>query len=173
MGNLKNTSVYLCGPIDHDPDPVSWREKIRKFLAPYGPKIYDPTDKDNPIAQEAQDQIAERKKYKLAGDYAKVKELMKPVVRWDLGAVDASRIIIVRLDKDVSMCGTVWEMAVASLQQKLILVFSTSGKETINDWLFHVIPLEHIFEDMDDMFIYLAKLDKDINTDTTGRFKIL
>lgn len=173
MGNLSKTTVYLSGPIDHDPDPVSWRDKVTNFLAPYGPKIYDPCKKTSPFAQETQDLIHLRKEYKLAGQYEKVKELMKPIISWDLGAVDESRIIIARIDQRVPMCGTVWELAIAALQQKMILLFSTSGKYTVNDWFFHVIPLEHIFEDMEEMFSYLDRLDKDINTDTTGKFKIL
>lgn len=114
-----------------------------------------------------------RKQYKIEGRYDKVKELMKPIISWDLGAVDESRIIIARVDEKIPMCGTVWELAIANLQQKMILLFSTSGKHTINDWFFHVIPLEHIFENMHEMFNYLSKLDQDISTDSTGKFKIL
>lgn len=173
MGNLSKTTVYLSGPIDHDPDAASWREKVTEFLKPYGPKIYDPCSKSSPVAQESQDHILLRKQYKSEGKYQKVKEMMKPIISWDLGAVDESRIIIARIDQNIPMCGTVWELSIASNQQKMILLFSTSGKKTINDWFFHVIPLEHIFEDMEEMFSYLRCLDKDIKTDTTGKFKIL
>jgi nucleoside 2-deoxyribosyltransferase len=173
MGYLNKTTAYLSGPIDYDPDPVSWREQVTKFLVPYGVTIYDPTKKTFAEAQESQDSIGERKKYKEAGNYAKVRELMDAPVLWDLGAIDQSRIIIARIDERIPMCGTVWELAVASSQRKLILLFSTSGKRTINDWFFRVIPLEHIFEDMADMFQYLQRLNEDLSVEPTGRFKIL
>lgn len=173
MGNLSKTTIYLSGPIDHDPNAADWRKKVTEFLKPYGPKIYDPCAKTSLNAQESQDRIALRKEYKKQGKYDKVKEMMKPIISWDLGAVDESRIIIARIDERIAMCGTVWELAIAAQQQKMILLFSTSGKSTINDWFFHVISLEHIFEDMEDMFDYLRRLDADLSTDTTGKFKIL
>lgn len=173
MGNLSKTTVYLSGPIDNDPDAASWRGQVTEFLSPYGPRIYDPCTKTSLEAQESQDHVAQRKEYKKQGRYDKVKEMMKLIISWDLGAVDESRIIIARIDERIPMCGTVWELSIASQQQKMILLFSTSGKHSINDWFFHVIPLEHIFEDMEEMFAYLRKLDEDIKTDSTGKFKIL
>ena len=172
MGNLSHWKFYEVGPIDRDSDPCSWRDKVTEFLLSYGAKVLDPTKKASSIGLEDQDSREIRKQYKENGEYDKLAQIMKKVISYDLRCVDES-CIICRLDENIHTCGTYHELAMAELQRKPILVFSTSGKKTIPDWLFGFLELEHIFEDMEDMFSYLRKLDADLATDTTGKFKIL
>jgi nucleoside 2-deoxyribosyltransferase len=42
MNLLKNTRVYLAGPVEHDPSAGSWRERITKQLTKYDVFIFDP-----------------------------------------------------------------------------------------------------------------------------------
>lgn len=172
MGNLAHWQFYEIGPIDLDPDPHSWRDQVTKFLLERGARVVDPTKKASSKGLEDKDSREIRKVYKDKGEYDKLAQIMKKVVSYDLRAVDES-CIICRLDSRIHTCGTYHELAMAELQRKPILLFSTSGKNTLPDWIFGVVDLEHIFEDMEEMFSYLDRLDKDITVDTTGRFKIL
>lgn len=172
MGNLAHWKFYEIGAIDLDSDPYSWRDKVTEFLLARGAKVLDPTRKSSSIGLEDKDSREIRKKYKENGEYEKLAEIMKKVVAYDLRCVDES-CIICRLDANIPTCGTYHELAMAELQRKPILLFSTSGKKTIPDWVFGIVELDHIFEDMSEMFDYLDRLDKDLSVDTTKRFKIL
>lgn len=173
MGNLANWCFYEVGPIDCDNDPHSWRNKVTEFLTPYGARVLDPTKKNSSLGLEDDDSRIARKEWKKNGEFDKLAQVMKKVIAADYRCVDISDVIICRLDERIPACGTHFELAIAELQRKPMLIFSTSGKKTIPDWIIGLVQLEHIFEDMEEMFSYLDRLDKDITTDSTGRFKIL
>ncbi len=42
MGLLKDTSVYLAGPVEHAQDATSWRDELTVFLTGMGIRVYDP-----------------------------------------------------------------------------------------------------------------------------------
>ena len=173
MGNLANWTQYLVGPIDLDKDPYSWRDVVTDFLVKRGAQVLDPTKKSSSIGLEDEDSRLLRKQYKEKGEYDKLAKIMKKVVGYDYRCVDTSDCLICRLDINIPTCGSFYEMCLGEIQRKPILVFSTSGKNTINDWVYGIVELSHIFENMEEMFDYLDRLDKDLSVDVTGRFKIL
>ena len=72
--------------------------------------------------------------------------------------VDISDFIIASIDIDVHACGTYEEITTANSQKKPVLVWCQQGKENAPNWLFFMLPHEHIFGSLDDLLEYLLNL---------------
>lgn len=93
------------------------------------------------------------------GNDAKYAELMKDVVRADLAMLDKSDFLVVYVDKEVHMCGTYYEIAIATQQRKPILVVCKQGRYNVSPWIWGVVPKEMIFGSFDEMEKYLKNID--------------
>ena len=63
------------------------------------------------------------------------------------------------IDLSVHACGTYEEISIANSQKKPILVWCQQGKENAPNWLFFMIPHEHIFSSMEELMGYLSFVD--------------
>ena len=64
------------------------------------------------------------------------------------------------VDTDVHACGTYEEIAVANSQKKPVLVWCQQGKAAAPNWLFFMLPHQHIFDSMENLMGYLAYVHK-------------
>ena len=77
----------------------------------------------------------------------------------DLRCVDISDFIIASIDTDVHACGTYEEIAVANSQKKPVLIWCQQGKQKAPNWLFFMLPHQHIFGSLDGLLEYLLNVD--------------
>ena len=68
------------------------------------------------------------------------------------------------------MCGSYEEIATANRQKKPILVWCEQGKMEAPNWLFFMLPHEHIFSSLDQMVNYLNQVNETKNTENLKRW---
>ena len=57
------------------------------------------------------------------------------------------------------MCGSYEEIVTANSQKKPVLIWCEQGKKHAPNWLFFMLPHEHIFNSLDEIFDYLDKIN--------------
>lgn len=151
---------FLSGPIDRVEDyGIKWRHDITSFLESLGIVVLNPMDKPIKLGSEVEDRkirkiLTEKKNFK------KMSKIMKEIRVIDLRMVDMSDFIIVKVDLDVHMCGTYEEISWANRIKRPILVWSCGGKEKLPEWLWGMVPREHVFNSIEEIKDYL----KDVHT---------
>lgn len=165
--NLKHTKTYLVGAMDRVADGgITWRKKITPVLENFGVKIIDPCDKPIDGIKEDQETRWWIDYYKETGQYSKIKDKFSIIRNADLRCVDISDFIVAHIDLNVHACGTYEEIVTANRQKKPVLVWCEQGKKAAPNWLFFMLPHEHIFSSLYDLVDYLSFIDshKDVNS---------
>ena len=156
MNRLAGTRAYLCGAMDRVRDGgEGWRRDIQRELNDLNIHWLDPTRKPIDIGREDAESRRRRRAAKEAGDWDTVVKEMNPIRRVDLRMVDICDFVIVNLDLDVHATGTYEEVFLANRQKKPILIHVEQGKNKAPDWLFGVLPSQHIFGTWDELVGYL------------------
>lgn len=182
MNRLKNSCVYLVGPMDNAGKDrgSTWRKEITPFLNNLGIGVLDPTNKQSDSGHEDKDHVDERQNiidgiksgHVLADSlYDKYHEIMREIVAVDLRMVDLSDFIIMYVNRDIFSCGTFHEMATAVLQRKPIIVMSEQGKVGCTPWIFGVIPHRMIFGSWEEVRNYINHIDSSETVDTLNRWR--
>ena len=160
MNRLKGTICYLCGPMDRVPDGgVGWRKNITPILKDMGIGVLDPSDKPTSFAQEDNDFRTAINIKKLEKKFDNVKKSMRDIAAVDLRMVDIAHFVIMYMDIDVHLCGSYHEAFVAIQQKKPLLIVCKQGKSFMPNWMFGVIPHEHMFDDWNDMLNYISAVN--------------
>lgn len=60
---------------------------------------------------------------------------------------------------DVHACGTYEEIVLANSQKKPVLIWCQQGKKFAPNWLFFMLPHQHIFDSMESLSSYLHYID--------------
>jgi len=170
MGKLKGSLVYLCGPIDYASDlGIGWRQLIIPKLREMGMYVLDPTNK--PTAQKELFEDAEnhehRKFLKQSGNYEALHKNGKAIRAFDLRCTDKADCIIVYLDASIPMCGTYEELFISNKDKKPVLVFCKQGRQAISDWIYWTLKPEYIFENIEEVLLYLHKIDSGEEVDNS------
>jgi len=161
MNRLKGMRSYLAGAMDRVPDGgTGWRDKITPLLEKTGVVVLNPCDKPASVGKEDSNSRLRIDELKIDGDYEKLKEEFAVVRTLDLRCVDISDFIIASIDIDVHACGTYEEISVANSQKKPVLVWCQQGKSAAPNWLFFMLPHQHIFDSMENLMGYLAYVDR-------------
>lgn len=160
---LKGMRVYLAGPIDHaEDDGVGWRNKMKKFLVKRGVNPLDPCDK--PISYASYGEIgAEKEKMmelKKMGRWFELSEQMKAIAHVDLRMTDVSDCVIVYLNTEVKMFGTIHELINSLQQRKPTLVVIEGGKENAPNWLFGIMDYNFMFDSFKELEDFLTLVDE-------------
>lgn len=164
MNNLRGLRTYLVGAMDRVPDGgITWRKRISGMLQKMGITVIDPCDK--PINGIVEDEETRHwiEYYKETGQYDKIKEKFAIIRSADLRCVDVSDFIIAHIDLDIHACGTYEEIVTANRQKKPVLVWCKQGKHNAPNWLFFMLPHEHIFGSLSDLLKYLDYVDQEQN----------
>lgn len=162
MNRLCGTRTYLVGAMDRVADGgVGWRDKVSEFLEELGVIVFNPCLKHE-IMDYAFEDIENRKRrqnLKDARNYDALVRDIKDIRSTDLRMVDVVDFYIVNIDTDVHACGTYEEIVTANRQKKPILIHVEQGKQGTPDWLFGMIPHEHIFTDWACLYEYLENVN--------------
>jgi hypothetical protein len=171
MNRLHGTRTYLVGAMDRVPDAgTTWREQITPFLEERGIVVLDPCKK--PIDVGVEDDKAREiiEAYKETGQFDKIKDDYSVIRTVDLRCVDISDFIIASIDLDVHACGTYEEITTANRQKKPVLVWCQQGKRNAPNWLFFMLPHEHIFNSMEELMDYLSFVNSSKEVDHFKRW---
>lgn len=157
---LDGKSVYLCGPIHTvSDDGIGWRDMMTEQLKVFNLKIIDPCKKDNGVSETAEDKKGFSEMI-LNEDWFNLEETFRPIVRWDLKAVNRSDFLIVNYDALHPLIGTIHEMVVAKYESKPILLkYDQKQLEHFNPWISTLVEPNRIFSNWADMMLYLLNID--------------
>jgi hypothetical protein len=140
---------------------VEWRRRFAPFLEDKGVVVFDPTNKPIGVGREDIEDRELRNRLKENDQYDELARQVHLLRIIDLGMVDRASFIICNLDLDVPTCGTWEEMFWANRLKNPILIHIEQGKAACPDWLFGVLPHQHIFGEWDDLEHYLTHVDED------------
>jgi hypothetical protein len=169
--NLKSMRTYLVGAMDRVPDGgIQWREFITPMLKDMNIEVLNPCKKPINGIKEDTNTRQEIEHYKETGQFNKIRSKFGHIRNADLRCVDVSDFIIAQIDMDVHMCGSYEEIVTANRQKKPILVWCKQGKHKAPNWLFFMIPHEHIFSNIEDLLLYLWKINTAHNTEQYKRW---
>jgi|TARA_R100000995_G_scaffold40448_1_gene18760 nucleoside 2-deoxyribosyltransferase len=157
---LTGMRTYLAGAMDRVADGgVEWRQRITPKLRDFGVTVLDPCDKPVEIALEDEATRSNIQALKIRGEFDRIREDYAVIRTLDLRCVDVSDFIIASIDINVHACGTYEEISVANSQKKPVLVWCQQGKINAPNWLFFMLPHQHIFGSIEDLLSYLGRVD--------------
>lgn len=169
MNRMRNMRCYLAGAMDRCPDAgVTWRRRLREDLHSLGILWLDPTRKPINIGVEDDESRRLRRENKLAGNYCKVAEEMRPIRAVDLRMVCNSDFLVVNINIDVHACGTYNELTLACQLGMPVLIHVEQGKQECPDWLFACVDHRHIFGTWVDLMKYIRHVAHDKEVDSMG-----
>ena len=152
--------TYLAGAMDRVADGgVEWRQRITPKLTDFGVTVLDPCDKPVEIALEDEATRSNIQALKIRGEFDRIREDYAVIRTLDLRCVDVSDFIIASIDINVHACGTYEEISVANSQKKPVLVWCQQGKINAPNWLFFMLPHQHIFGSIEDLLSYLGRVN--------------
>ena len=157
---LTGMRTYLAGAMDRVADGgVGWSTRITPILKSMGVTVLNPCDKPVEVGLEDESTRFEIERLKQSGHFEEIRKRYGVIRTLDLRCVDISDFIIASIDTDVHACGTYEEIAVANSQKKPVLVWSQQGKNNAPNWLFFMLPHQHIFGSIHDLLEYLINVD--------------
>jgi nucleoside 2-deoxyribosyltransferase len=156
---LAGMRTYLAGAMDRVADGgVGWRNRISPLLKAMGVTVLNPCDKPVEVGIEDSETRGEIEKLKSLRQYDRIRKTYGVIRTLDLRCVDISDFIIASIDTDIHACGTYEEISVANSQKKPVLIWCQQGKENAPNWLFFMLPHQHIFGSLDELLEYLANV---------------
>lgn len=159
INNLKDVRTYLVGAMDRVKDGgTTWRQQITPSLKDMGVKVLDPCKKIvNTFSEEDARYWIEY--YKETGQFDKIRNEFGVIRSADLRCVDISDFIVAHIDINTHACGTYEEITTANRQKKPVLVWCEQGKNKAPNWIFFMLPHEHIFSSMQEVVEYLQMIN--------------
>ena len=173
MNKLCGTRCYLIGAMDRVTDGgVGWRDKASEFLKELGVVLFNPCLKHEILDQGREDieNRERRKNLKIAKNYDAIAADVKEIRSTDLRMVDVCDFMVVNIDTNIHACGSYEEITTANRQKKPILIHLEQGKTGTPDWLFGMIPHQHIFSDWSCLYDYLAEVNSSKEAKTYNRW---
>ena len=164
MGKLDKAIGYLSGGMEFVSDHgVGWRREFIKasHIAQLKIDFVDPTNKPGGV------QIGERQKYQQQlqqeGRFKELKEYVGEYRHIDLRFTDYSDFLIVAVDPLVPQWGTANEVYMAENEHKPMFFICKGGLYQLPRWLFDVVELDHVFDNIQDVIGKLIQLDQGEN----------
>jgi hypothetical protein len=158
--------------MDRVPDGgVGWREYISIKLQKLGIGVLNPCDKPTAFAKEDAGFRDKIETLKNKGDFDSVKSEMRDIAAIDLRMVDIAHFVVMDIDINVHMCGSYHEAFVAVAQKKPLLIMCSQGKKNIPNWLFGVVPHEHMFSCWSELIEYIKHINEDETVDDLNRWR--
>ena len=159
---LKGLKCYLAGPIDHAKDDgKGWRNDVKKWLKKFSVIVLDPCDKKVKHAKykEVDEEKQKMMALKASGRFFELTQRMKEIVHYDLRMTDISDFLIVYINPEIQMFGTLHELLNSLHQRKPTLVVVEGGKKNVSNWLFGIMDFNFMFDDFDDLKEYLGHVN--------------
>ena len=172
INRLKHTICYLCGPMDRVADGgVTWRRNLTPKLKEMGVGVLDPSKKPTEFAKEDNNFRNNIDYLKKTRQFDDVHKEMKDIAAIDLRMVDIAHFLIMYMDMDIHMCGSYHEAFVAVSQKKPVLIVCKQGKPKLPNWMFGVIPHQHMFDNWSYLLEYLYHVNEDEEVDHLKRWR--
>lgn len=172
MGKLQGSLCYLSGGMDAALDGgVEWRSSITPILKSKGIGVLNPCDKPTFEAEESITLRKEVNEFKASGEFDAVKQIMKPIVAFDLRMVDICSFIILNINPEIHMCGSYFEATYGVQQHKPLLIVCDKGIHCIPNWMFGIIDSETMFDSVNNACDYLDRIDNGILVPTYKKWK--
>lgn len=172
INRLKGQRVYLCGSIDRiSADRANgWRDEVTTWLQERGVIVFNPMKKPINIGLEDGNARNEVQHLKETGQFHLIRERYGIIRNVDLRMCDISDFIVACVDSDVHLMGTVEEITTCNRQKKPVIVFCPQGKKFIANWLFYMLPDQHLFGCLEDALSYLDIVDNHLEVDHLKRW---
>ncbi len=156
---LTGMRTYLAGAMDRVADGgAGWRNRVTPILESMGVTVLNPCNKPVQVGLEDEATRFEIEKLKQSGKFNELRKRYGVIRTLDLRCVDISDFIVASIDTDVHACGTYEEITVANSQKKPVLVWCQQGKSNAPNWLFFMLPHQHIFGSLNDLLEYLLNV---------------
>jgi hypothetical protein len=169
---LRNTTCYLCGAMDRVADGgVTWRRTITPKLKNMGVGVLDPCNKPTEFAKEDKNFRSRMERLKGLGDFESIKDAMSEIAAVDLRMIDIAHFVVMHMDVSTHLCGSYHEAFTAIQQKKPLLVMCEQGVESMPNWMFGVMPVEHMFSSWDELMVYLINVDTGVDTKHHKRWR--
>jgi hypothetical protein len=173
MKKLKGLRCYLAGPIDHaEDDGVGWRTEAEKWFEKKKVYVFNPCNK--PISYQKYKEIDEEKEKMMAlkttGRFYELSQRMREIVHVDLRMVDISDFVVVYLNPEIAMFGTIHELINSLHQRKPTLVVIEGGRTKAPNWLFGIMDFNFMFDDFESLYNFLEHIDKGTIEADLGRW---
>jgi hypothetical protein len=171
INNLQGMRTYLVGAMDRVPDGgIQWREKITPLLEKMNVNVINPCNK--PIYSVIEDEETRKNidNLKNLEQYDTIRQTYGNIRNADLRCVDISDFIVCHIDISIHACGTYEEIVTANRQKKPVLIWCEQGKKYAPNWLFFMLPHEHIFGTMEELLNYLKYIDTIQDTSNLNRW---
>ena len=168
---LSGMRTYLAGAMDRVADGgIGWRSRITPILKAMGVTVLNPCDKPANVGVEDEKTRNNIESFKKTGRFDKIRKNYGVIRTLDLRCVDISDFVIALIDTDVHACGTYEEISVANSQKKPVLIWCRQGKEKAPNWLFFMLPHQHIFGSLSELLEYLVNIDTGRDTNHYKRW---
>jgi len=169
--NLQGMRTYLVGAMDRVPDGgIQWRDKITPLLEQMNVNVINPCNKPIYSVTEDEETRSSIDKLKNLEQYDTIRQMYGNIRNADLRCVDISDFIVCHIDISIHACGTYEEIVTANRQKKPVLIWCEQGKRYAPNWLFFMLPHEHIFNTMEELVDYLKHIDTLKNTENLSRW---
>jgi hypothetical protein len=162
MGKLSKAVGYLSGAMEFVADHgIEWRRKFIRLVRESSLDIdfIDPTDKPGPddmhIGENQQYQIQLQK----MGKFNELKKYVHKYRHYDLRFVDISDFLVALIDPSIPQWGTSNEIYLSEEQHKPLFIICDGGLYNLPRWLFDVVELNQVFENIEDVVEQLIMLD--------------
>ncbi|NBP01306.1 MAG: hypothetical protein EBU90_14415 [Proteobacteria bacterium] len=171
INNLKGMRTYLVGAMDRVPDGgIHWREKITPLLEKMNVNVINPCNKPIYSVIEDEETRSNIDQLKNLEQYDTIRQMYGNIRNADLRCVDISDFIVCHIDISIHACGTYEEIVTANRQKKPVLIWCEQGKRYAPNWLFFMLPHEHIFSTMEELISYLKYIDILNSTENLSRW---
>ena len=170
MNRLYGMNAYLAGPIDFVEDlGADWRDMMEIYLRSRNVRPLNPL---KPIFHGSgtmdvkRPEIARLQKEE---KWEELREAVKPIVRWDLRAIDLSSFVVCNYNVDIHQCGTYDEIFTANGDQCKPVLFQMNGqKNRLPKWMYGRFPHQHMFNSWEELKDYINRIDTDPNFEFTN-----
>ena len=159
MNNLSGLRCYFAHPIEnHKSDDYIGEQKntLKTFLKSRGSVFIDPKN----ISFHGISELLDKDEIIQEHGYEELRRQMKAIVRKDLRSVDVSDFVVGYLPKDIKTTGTIHEIIQSDNQKKPTLLVCPDGIDNLPAWFFGIIPIEYMFNSIENLIDYLNEIDK-------------
>jgi nucleoside 2-deoxyribosyltransferase len=158
MNILEGKRCYLSGAIQFDQTNLNWRIKPKEVLTKeFKLNLYDPFEDPR---QQCAEPLKEAQKNR---DFDALTKIAKSFVRKDLAMCDRADFLIAYLPYNVATFGTTHEITESNRAKKPVLLVSDSAKEKIPLWFYGFIPTEFMFNNWEDLYVYLREVNEGLH----------
>jgi len=160
--------------MEHTSGAEGWREFVKTKLGSVGINTLSPLDtKFLGYPVESREDIVKMKQFRTEGDYKKVSDYMKMVIRKDLRLIDLSDFIIVNMEVSKPTFGTMHELVIAGQQKKPIFVSISEGKRECPLWILGLVDPDFIFNDINSVVDFVLSIDSGDENMDLERWRLL